>query len=540
MATNSNGVVTLGNSRKTVGDPNSLYDSLAPVYKRNRAAISGQRHVKDIDGVVSFNNLLIPFDSMMDQEQYNIYTAEAEYPGFVTQFAGTLVGGLLRKQPQLTLPDDIPEDAEDWLMNNFGQDNGSLISFLDSALWEEMNTSRAFVCVNYPVTSPDEFTPEELQPYPILLRGESIINWATGINTRNNRLEMTRLVVRMFREKTSEDNPYHPDYIDTVWVHQLDEQGYYEIIVFEQSKEASANTQVIAGKIQQDYAQGAGAATQGWTEVERETNILRNGDRLDYIPIFPLNGEMEPIEPMLTNVINREVALYNKISRRNHLLYGSAAYTPVVSADGMNDDDKDEVARVGLGSWLFLPEGGSATILAAPTEGLQGLEAAIEGSINEMARLGMRILSPETNTDQSGAALEIRNAAQTSQLATLNNKVSETMRSIIRTMVNWRYNTEYNDEDFEFTLSTDFNPAAVGVDWMRLITEWYQSGLIPKSTWVQTAKQNDAIPSDYNEEEAQEEIEGDENIVSPRERFQEIEMPAAEAAMMPPPNAPSK
>ena len=37
---------------------------------------------------------------------------------------------------------------------------------------------------------------------------------------------------------------------------------------------------------------------------------------------------------------------------------------------------------------------------------------------------------------------------------------------------------------------------------MRLVTEWYQSGLIPRETFVSVAKYNDFIPSDYDDEEA--------------------------------------
>lgn len=525
--------VILGNRQKTVGDPNTQYESLRPIYVRNRAALSGQRYIKQIDRRPSYDNILIPFSPTMSQAQYDVYKAEAEWPSFSEQYARTLVGGLLRKPPQLTLPDGVPEEAMDWIMSDFSQENGSLISFLDGALWEELNTSRAFVCVNYPVTNPDEFTPEELQPYPVLLSGESIINYATSINPRSNKLEISRLIVRMFREVPSETNPYHPDYIDTTWVHELDDQGYYQIIIFEQSKEASAGTEVISGRIQQNYGAGSGGTNVagGWTEVERETSILRNGERLDYIPIFPLNGSIEAQEPMLSNLINREIGLYNKISRRNHLLYGAAAYTPVIFGENLSDEQQDDIVAAGLGSWIFLGENDKVDIMSAPTDALQDLDRAIDSTVQDMARLGMRILAPETNSDQSGVALEIRNAAQTSQLATMNAKVSETVRSVIRLMVNWRYNTDFLDADFEFTLSDDFSPVPIGADWLRLVSEWYESGIISKSAFLNIAKGNDILPADYDDDEAMEEIEQDPNVVGMRERFAMVEQPMAQAAI---------
>ena len=522
-----NTITTLNNGgRKSVGDPTPKYDSLAPVYKQNRACLSGQRYVRDLDNKVSTNNLLIPFSPTMTQDQYDWYTAESEWPGITEQYARTLIGGLLRKQPQLTLAESAPlteeqrDEIRTWIMSNFGRDNQSMTAFLDTALWEELNTGRAWIGINYPVTNADTFKAEELQPYPILFTGESIINWSTGADKQTGKVIITRLIVRAFSEQQSPSNPYHNEYIDTVWVHQLDDQGYYEVVTFEVDAEAVSDTEVIAGTIQQDYSS---TGTEGWKEVAREANIIINGDRLTYIPIYPLNGSIEPQDPMLTNLINREIGLYNNISRRNHLLYGSAAYTPVISTNDLTDEDKQEIVSAGLGSWMFLMQGDTASILAAPTDALKDLDRAIESRLNEMARLGIRLLSPEGGA-QSGVALEIRNAAQTSQLATMNQKISQQMQMIIITMVNWRYNLELTIDDIDFELSSDFNPAPIGEAWVRMVAEWYQSGIISKSAFIEVAKQNDILPSDYDPEAAQEEIEGDALVVSPREQFDALQV----------------
>ena len=56
---------------------------------------------------------------------------------------------------------------------------------------------------------------------------------------------------------------------------------------------------------------------------------------------------------------------------------------------------------------------------------------------------------------------------------------------------------------------------------MRLITEWYQNGLIPRSTFLEVAKNNDAIPTDYDDAKGNDEISNDDKIVSPREQYQQ-------------------
>jgi hypothetical protein len=121
-----------------------------------------------------------------------------------------------------------------------------------------------------------------------------------------------------------------------------------------------------------------------------------------------------------------------------------------------------------------------------------------------MAKLGIRMLTPET--DQSGVALQLRNAAQTAQLGSLNSKVSNTITQVITFMLAWRYDVEIAMKDVEFSLSADFNPTPLGEDWLRLATEWYQQGLIPRSIWLTLLKHNDIVAPDYDDEEGQAEI----------------------------------
>ena len=489
---------------KTVADPNAAYESISPLWKRSRAACSGERFVKEYDSTIDnmyYRNLLIPFSPSMSGEQYAFYRSEAEWPGITRQYAKLLVGGLLRKRPQLKLPESVPEEATNWIMNKFGKDNSPLSSFMDEALWEELQTSRAWVFIDYPVVSEREKLHAEdvvaLKPYPVLYRAESIINWRTREDPVTGVHQLDRIIIRGYEEVFDEtdDMDFHPTQVDTVWVHEI-VGGYYQIRKFA-SGASSGNVPVTSGQ------KAVNTHSDVFNLVETITDITANDERLTEIPAWPLNGNYDVEEPLLMPIIDKEVALYNKMSRRNHLLYGAATYTPVISADLLDEDFKDIVAG-GLGTWIRLPKEGKADVLRAPTEALQDMEKAIAAAIEELAKLGIRMLTPETA--QSGIALELRNAAQTSQLGTLNMHVSAQLRDIICFMLNWRYDLDLNVEDIEFSLSEDFNPAPLGADWLRLVTEWYENRLIPRSVWLQILKLNDIIPPDYNDEEGQVEI----------------------------------
>jgi hypothetical protein len=493
-------------SVKTVADPNASYESLKPLWNKSRAVCSGERFVKDFDSTIDtirFSNLLIPFSPSMSQQQYDFYKSEAELPGITAQFSKMLVGGLLRKKPTLTLPEDVPAEAQDWIMNQFGKDDSSLSSFLDAALWEEVQTSRAWVIVDYPkVENAENLTKDELakfKPYPILHQAETVINWRVR-SDKYGKTILDRVIIRGYVEEF-EENEFHPTFKDAVWVHELNENGIYQIRKYVR-KDKETNIPIIAGQ------QQLNPSVKKITAFELTETVvpIANNKNLESIPAWPLNGSIDAIEPMLSPIIDKEIALYNKISRRNHLLYGASTYTPIIMSD-MTDEDFDEIVNGGLGTWVRLRQGDDAKVLETPTEALADMDRAIAAGIEEMAKLGIRMLTPESA--QSGVALEIRNAAQTAQLGTLNNKISATMTQIICFMINWKFDKQYTPSQIDFSLSADFNPIPLGADWLRLATEWYKEGLIPRSVWLFMLKQNDMISPDYDDEEGKGEINGD-------------------------------
>jgi len=341
-----------------------------------------------------------------------------------------------------------------------------------------------------------------IKPYPVVIEAENVINIHTDTHPVTRQKTLSRIVTRYLVRRYTADNPWHPNYVDTVCDHYLDEQGRLVLDYYEHA-DTNNEIKVLNGDVTQEYEERL-------TEIGfKKTNTLYPtmfGERLSKIPAWPINGHLEPVEPVLLPLIDREIALYNKVSRRNHLLYGAATYTPIVQSD-MTDEEFEDVVNSGLGSWLRVRKDESITVLETPTAALSDMEKAITATVDEMAKMGIRMLSPEQAA--SGVALEIRNASQTAQLGTLNAKVSGTMREVIAFMLNWKYNTMYTAEDIEFQMSSDFAPMVGGEGAMRLVSDWYQMGIISRSTWINIAKYNDFLPADYSDEEAIEEIQTD-------------------------------
>jgi hypothetical protein len=502
--------------KKSVADPSDSYQSLKPLWKKSRAVLQGQENVKAHDEYIEhdYSNLLIPFSPSMTQRQYDFYRSEAELPGLTAQYCKVLISSLLRKDSHIKLPEELPEDAIDWVRNNFTLDGRSLFNFLDAALWEELQTSRAWVYVDYPQLTEQQFdmmTPEErmnIKPYPVLIEAENVINIQTDTHPVTRQKTLSRWVTRYLVRRYPEDNPWHPNYIDTVCDHYLDESGKLVLDYYEHP-DTNTEIKVLNGDVKQEYEDRL--TEIGFKKVNTVYPTMF-GDRISRIPAWPLNGHFEPVEPVLMPLIDREIALYNKVSRRNHLLYGAATYTPVVQSD-MTDEEFEEVVNAGLGTWLRVRKDESITVLETPTSALADMDRAIETTIAQMGQMGIKMLSPEFAT--SGVALEIRNASQTAQLGTLNAKVSGSIREVIAFMLNWKYNSEYTAQDIEFQMSSDFSPMVGGEGAMRLVSEWYQAGIISRSTFLNIAKYNDFLPADYQDDEALFEIQTDPLVQTP-------------------------
>jgi len=496
--------------QKTVGDPNTSYESMRIMWDRSRAVLGGQSAAKAYDStldVFTYKNLLIPFSPTMTPSQYDFYRAEAELPGLVAQYAKIIQAGLLRKEPIAELVNDansygLPEDALKDIINHISLNGKGLVHFLNEALWEEIQSSRAWILVDYAQTNGDQY---DAFPYCVVLNAETIINWRVNMGD-DGTFNLKRVILRFYNERFTE-NEYHPTLVDTVHDYYLTDEGTVELNIYENNRE-NTTLNVSNGQVIKDFTANTAGVQSDWKLIETIVP-LKQGEPLTRIPLFPLNGSVEPQEPMLQPLIDREIALYNKVSRRNHLLYGAATYTPVVFSD-MGEEDFDAIVNAGLGSWIQLRSTDKIQALETPTAALKDMEAAIESTVGELSRMGIRILSPdEGGSGQSGLALEIKNSAQTAQLGLLNTKVSVIMQEILAFMLNWKYGTELTRDDINFTLSADFNPVPMGAEWMRVITEWYTSGLIPRSTFLQIAKQNDVLPSDYDDELGIQEIQDD-------------------------------
>lgn len=473
-----------------VDEPCDSYEAYKHIWDKCRAFVAGEQAVKSLDILPGNGNILLPFSPTMSIEQYNFYKGEAELPGITSQFVSVVISGLLRKAPVVTYKKDVPEEAKDWITNGISSTNGSLISFLYALLKEEMETSRAWIYVDYPYV--DEETAlnisknewKDYKPYATVWPANTVINWQVrNINGIN---QLSRVIVRGFVDVYKDEEAFHPESEETIWVHELIKNKYQvriftKIVNNTNNKPAFMLTKTIVPKM--------------------------HGEYMTMIPAWPANGSIDCMLPYINTFVDKEAALYNVMSRRNHLLYGAATYTPWIASDMQHDTFK-KIVDQGLGTWILLGKDDKIGSLAPPVEALKDLNTAIEAKLEELAKLGLRFLAPESA--QSGVALTIRNAAQTATLGVINTKLSEVMSDVIVHMLNRRFDLQLTSTDITFSLSPDFDPVSIGVEFLRIATEWYQANLLPRSEWIRLLKANEMLSPEYVDEEGVQEINTDE------------------------------
>ena len=496
------------------------YDELLPIWDKMDAVLSGEAAAKDYDKRLrrDNSNLLVPFAVSMEDDQWKLYLHEAELPGIAEQFARTVRGGMLRKPVVIEPPDDAPGTLESWLRTRPGAGGEDLLAFLTAALWEELKTSRAWIRVNHPGMSgteePDGGPPA---PYMELVKAREVIDWHTGMHpTTGQNALLSATVAKVVRLANDKDG--NPQHVERVWVHDLDDEGYYRVRIYEKRRSRTIDAMDPNRNRRNSFVYQI-LDFGSFNQVDEQTNITdADGARLREIPLFPLNGLYDPLQPVFETFCNREIHLYNKQSRKNHLLYGTATHTLVVRTN-----DKDvaaELANLALGAYIRVDEEGAVDWLQLDPTALDAWDAEIQSVIGQLAKMGVRMLAKEM--DESGVAIELRNAGQTSQLAALSRAISQMLQRIFTFMAAWRYGSEVGP--VKASLSPDLTSSGLGADEMRLVTEWYMGAAVKRETWISMAKANDFLPADYDDSDAAEKIRGDTVLQDILDREKEMKM----------------
>lgn len=470
---------------KTVNTPMGSYKEMKPLWEKMRTAVEGQHAVKkrdrkrfvslapstndakkqdqDLAPSISHAPFLTPFSTTMTAASYYLFQDQSEWPSFISTYVQSMIASLLRSNPEIkinksSIDDELKKKMHDFINNDFAGPDMPLMPFLGDLTKEEIITSAPWVELAYPNLGKKRISQaekEKISPYPIIHKAENIINYQVSEHPVYKTRVLTRVIVASVVEVPDKDSPWHHDCAYEVKDYHLTTGSKLAVHVYRSD------------------------TPDGEYELKTRINPTINGKRLDYIPIWPVGGSYELVAPKLLPLVDKTIALYQEQSLYRSVLFDQADHTLVLHCDDIDPKQFNEMVKRKGDAWLVGVDD-RVSIVDAPADSLGAFETRVQSGKMDLVRMGMRDMAPEVS-EQSGAALRIRNANQSSNIGSINARVSSTMRVVISHMLNWKFELRGDDvlipSDIDFGMIDDAFDALTP-ELLRLYSEWVTADLL--------------------------------------------------------------
>lgn len=420
-----------------VNTPHPLYGEGVDKTKTVRDAVKGARAVKKetdrylpIPNIDDYNSTDI-VRAKQARQDYADYLLRAQFLGITGLTLQGFVGAIFRKPPTVYIPDALQYAFED--ADGAGS---SLTQLAKQVCIEAHQAPFVAVLVDYPQveTGLTEAQRQSLNAravakiYPV----ESVINFR--YDTIGAKTFLSLAVLRERISVISSEDGF-----------TAKESEQYRVL------------QLIDGNYRQSLYDSNGA------QISSPSMILANGAPLKYIPLHIAGAQKNAIDyeqkPLLEDIADANLAHYRNSADYEENLFFHGRSTLFLTSDISQetfDAANPEGIRMGSRSAHFLGANGSATLLQS--NAASALEIALASKLEDMQRLGAKLITPQSGAETAEAA-RIRASAESSQLDSLVDNVSEAIEAALESMALFMgtdpdaVNFELNRELFPETLS---------------------------------------------------------------------------------------
>lgn len=415
----------------------------------------------------------LPRPSGLDDEEFRNYVQRGAFFNASQRTVDSLVGLVMAKPPAVEMPDGIAA-----LADYFDGKGSKAEDFARDAVFEVLVTGGGCGVIDRPETPEGVETRLQeqqlgLRPYASWYPMEDVLEWRYG--TINGKRE----VVFLKLSETWDD-------IEDEWTIKLRPQ----IRVFD----------IVEGQARCRVFRETGA---GW-EVYSETFLRKSsGQPFTYVPAV-LFGPVknEPAKPPILDLVEVNRSHWQNSADLEHGLHFTGLPTPYVAGHTF---DQGEVVRLGSKTlFAFENTGAKLEFASFSSDGLAGLESALDRKEQQMAALGARMLAPEGSQAESGEALAIRRGGENSALGKLAESVSRCMELLLETMGEW----EGISGDVSFRLNTDYLPADMTAQELTAAISAVDRGYMSKQEFFELLKAGGQVRDDKTYEEHEEEVVG--------------------------------
>jgi len=452
-----------------VDTPGAFYRANIDTWTRCRDFVAGA------DAVKAAGALYAPRPSGLGDDEFKAYIQRGTFFNATQRTVDSLTGLVMAKPPVVSMSAGLEAIIED-----FDGAGATAEDYARNAVAEVLTVGGGCAVVDRPTRPEGILTRDQerlagLRPYVRWYPVESVLDWRYGIVTGGQR----ELVSLRLHE---------------TWVEQVDEweeKLHPQIRVFDVA-DGAARCRVFR-------KDGRGQ----WTEYEVASLIKDNGADWEYIPAV-LFGPVknEPGKPPILDLVEVNRGHWQNSVDLEHGLHFTGLPTPYVAG---HDFEDGETVRLGSKTLMSFSDPNAKLDFASfGSDGLKGLEAALERKEQQMAALGARMLSPDGAQAESGEALAIRRGGENSALGKLADSVSRSMELLIGMIAEW----EGRPEAVSYRLNTDYLPNAITAQELTAAISAVDRGLMSQQEFFDMLKAGGLVRDDKTYEEHEEETLG--------------------------------
>lgn len=358
---------------------------------------------------------------------YQAYLERAVYPNAVDDAVKILVGALHRKPSKIKVP-----AALEPMLQLATREKDTMEGLLRKINEQQLLTGRVGLLV--------DVTPKRDVPHLVPYVAESIINWD---DQNPDPFDLDQLQMVVLRECITE---------------RTDMFGW-ELV-----------TRYRACVLEREFVNGE---PQGepkymtWTEqngepaqdVEPFTPLFKGREMTEIPFVFIGSNDLTPLpdEIPLLGLARYALVVYRGEADLRATLFMLGQDTLVTIGEDSGGDDADagpgKQTRIGVGAKIEIPMGGDAKFIGVHSDGLPEQRRVLSDDHTKLREMGSRLLEPRSGQAESGEALKVRVAAQTSTLLQLAVTAAEGLTKALRLAAEW---VGANPDEVEVIPNLDF------------------------------------------------------------------------------------
>jgi hypothetical protein len=414
-----------------------------------------------------------------DSSRYQTYVQKAVFDNITGRTLAGFSGSIFRKQPE----NDIPTELE-YLLENANGEGLGLAELEQFSCEETMTAGTIGFLVEYPMIDLqiDAETEQILNPQAHLKPYvfESVINYKTSVI--NGKTVLSQVVLHEKRDV--EITEFETDYEDIYRVLRLDENGYYNQQVYDDSHKPITEP-IYPRKVGQEL--------------------------FDYIPfvfIGASNNLFKFDKPMLYDIAVLNIAHFVNSADYEENLFMHGQLTIGISTSLDNQAYKEanpDGLMWGARSATFLGENGNFVTASVPEN--NGLEKAMQRKEERMVAIGAKLIMQNADNETAEAA-RIRNSSETSNLTTIVNNNTAGFKKLLT------YCTDFmggNPDAIEIQLNKEFYPETMTAQEAAVMMQLVDRGTISEADMRSKLRKVNWLDSDRTDEDIEEDAENDIN-----------------------------